>query len=345
MIQLKKTDALYQQIVAYFEREIVEGRLTPGEKIPSTTNLAKEFNVNADTIQQSLKLLMSRGLVDRKPGRGTYVRRGINSKTIGIVIGKEIYTNPDIMFYNVFLDRLTKLLEEKGWNIKLFSTSEFAGYDKAFYDLKSNVESGEIKAVVEFCSNELVRNWMKKECPAPYPQSPFSVDFEDFTYSGLNYLYQQDCRKIVILAYAPEKNLNTYKNAVHDFCSKKEIFEHDIKIISTSSHAKDGYKAIKNLFKQSSCPDGLLVANDAVFRGALYALLELGIKIPDDIKVITHANKGVDIFCHIPLTKLEIDPDCFVQQVYDELLARINGEKYKSFPIKATLVPGKSCGE
>jgi hypothetical protein len=37
-------------------------------------------------------------------------------------------------------------------------------------------------------------------------------------------------------------------------------------------------------------PDDLLVANDGAFRGALYALLELGVKIPDAIKLVVYAN-------------------------------------------------------
>lgn len=345
MIKLKKSDALYQQIANYFEKEIVEGRLVAGDKIPATTQLATRFQVNSDTIQQSLKLLMKRGLVERAPGRGTYVRRGVSSKTVGIIFGKEIYLNPDRMFFSIYLDRLTKLLGKKGWNSKLFPTSEFAGYDKAFYDMKSAVDSGEIRAVVEFCSNTLVRNWVEKECPVPFSQHFLTVDYADFTLSGLNYLFNTGCRKISLLAHEVEGNLPIYEKAVRDFCLDKGIAENDIRIIPTNSYADDGYQAIKDLYKQGENPDGLLVANDGVCRGALYALLELGVKIPDEIKLITYANQGIDIFCHIPLTKLEVNPKFFVEQVYDEIIAKINGKKPTYTPTKATLVPGRSCGE
>ena len=153
MIKLKKSDALYQQIATYFEREIVEGRLKAGDRIPATVALARQFEVNADTIQQSLKILMEQGLVDRKPGRGTYVRRGVNTKSIGIIFGKEIYTDPDVMFFSIYLESLHKVLNANGWDCKLYASSEFAGYDKPFYDMKAAIESGEIRAVVEFCSN------------------------------------------------------------------------------------------------------------------------------------------------------------------------------------------------
>jgi DNA-binding LacI/PurR family transcriptional regulator len=345
MIQLKKTNALYQQIASYFENEIVEGRLQSGDRIPATTRLAAKFQVNSDTIQQSLKLLVSRGLVERAPGRGTFVRRGVSSKTIGIVFGKEIYTDPDVMFFSVFLDCLTRTFETKGWNCKLFSTSEFASYDKAFYDLKASVESGEVRAVIEFCSSALIQDWLENECPAPVNQNSLTTDFADFTCSGLTYLHDCGCKNLAVLAYEFNDTLDEYQEGVRRFCQARGISESEVRLSGCGSHARDGYREIKKMFCADGRPDGLLTANDGAFRGALYALLELGVRIPDEIKLVTYANKGVEIFCHLPLTKLEVDPDDFARQTYNGLIARIEGRKSVSKPVKATLVPGKSCGE
>lgn len=345
MIQLKKSVALYQQITNFYEKEIVEGRLVPGSKIPATTELARKFNVNSDTIQQSLKLLMNRGLVERTPGRGTFVRHGVNTKAVGIIFGKEIYTNPDQAFFSIFLDTLNCFLEKKGWHCQMFSSSESADYDKAFYDLKSAVEIGDIRGVVEFCSNELIKDWLANECPVPYVQNASNVDFEDFTNQGLSYLLRRGCQQIVFIAQEIERHHELYKNTVKKFCQDNDFPEEKIKIMMTNSDAEQGYEAIKKIYKKGTKPDGLLVGNDAVFRGALYALLELCVKIPDDIKVLTYANKGIDIFCHLPLTKLEVDPQDFAQQVYDEILAKIDGNKPNFLPAKATLERGKTCGE
>lgn len=345
MIKLKKNDALYQQIANYFEREIVEGRLRAGDRIPATVALARQFEVNADTIQQSLKLLMEQGLVDRKPGRGTYVRRGVNNKAIGIIFGKEIYTDPDVMFFSVFLESLHKIFNANGWDCKLFASSEFAGYDKPFYDMKSAVEAGEIRAVVEFCSNDFARSWLDKSCPVPVPKNSLMVDYCDFTFRGLSYLYDKGCRKPLVLAYEIEDNHLTSAEGVKKFCRDYGFPNEDVIITYCSSHAQPGYDVIKDYFSGNCRPDGVLVANDSAFRGALYALLEMGIKIPDQVKIITYANKGINIFCHLPLTKLEVDPDTFARQTYDDVIARLKGEKTKVKPVVAKLVPGKSCGE
>ena len=103
MIALKRNDTLYQQIATYFETEIREGRLRPGVKLPPTTELSRQFGVNPDTIQQSLRILMKQGLISRAPKRGTFVREAYHGNTVGIVFGKEIFKDNNLAFFPVFL--------------------------------------------------------------------------------------------------------------------------------------------------------------------------------------------------------------------------------------------------
>jgi DNA-binding FadR family transcriptional regulator len=51
------------------EREIMEGRLQPGERLPSETALAEQLGVNRSTAREGLRLLEQTGLVVRKSGR------------------------------------------------------------------------------------------------------------------------------------------------------------------------------------------------------------------------------------------------------------------------------------
>ncbi|MGK0716134.1 FadR/GntR family transcriptional regulator [Leucobacter sp. W1153] len=55
------------------ERLILEGSLPPGERLPSERELATLLGVSRVSIRQALHELESRGLVDRRPGRGTVV--------------------------------------------------------------------------------------------------------------------------------------------------------------------------------------------------------------------------------------------------------------------------------
>lgn len=340
-----KSSALYLQVANYFEKEIVEGRLSPGSRIPATVKLARQFEVNSDVIQQSLKLLATRGLVERAPGRGTYVRHGVNLKTIGIICDENIYAKSDPLFLSVFLEKITEVFAKNGWNCKLYSTSKSSKYDKTFYELKSAAESGEVRAVIELCSNRMIKKWAEEECPIPYLPMHLTVDFYDLAVNGLTYMLKQGCKKILFLTHILSEMKEVYKTAV-DYV-KNQYPDNDFEIITVHSYpnTEEGYKAVHDTYSKKCKPDGLFACNDSAFRGALYALLELGIAIPKETKVMTHANKGLDIFCHLPLTKMEVDPEEFAQKMYQELISLIDGKKFINVPIKAKIVPGKTCGE
>ncbi|MGW4028725.1 FadR/GntR family transcriptional regulator [Streptomyces sp. NPDC004838] len=52
---------------------IEEGRLAPGERIPAERELAGQLRISRASVREALRELELRGLVNRKPGRGTIV--------------------------------------------------------------------------------------------------------------------------------------------------------------------------------------------------------------------------------------------------------------------------------
>lgn len=67
------TDAPYQRIAAALRRRIRSGELSPGTKVPSTRELAREWNVALATAAHALKSLADEGLVRGVPRSGTVV--------------------------------------------------------------------------------------------------------------------------------------------------------------------------------------------------------------------------------------------------------------------------------
>jgi GntR family transcriptional repressor for pyruvate dehydrogenase complex len=53
---------------------IFEGDIQPGEMLPSRKELADQFDVGISTIHEAIKSLHSVGLVESRPGKGTWVR-------------------------------------------------------------------------------------------------------------------------------------------------------------------------------------------------------------------------------------------------------------------------------
>jgi len=64
---------LYEQIYEYIRDETKEGKLLPGEKLPSTRFLAEYLNVSRSTVELAYEQLLSEGYIEARPYRGYYV--------------------------------------------------------------------------------------------------------------------------------------------------------------------------------------------------------------------------------------------------------------------------------
>jgi GntR family transcriptional regulator of arabinose operon len=76
---------IFEQVLA----DIESGRLKEGERLPSEIDLVKEFATSRPTVAHALHDLQNLGLVERKVGSGTYVRRSqklVNSWRFGLLI-------------------------------------------------------------------------------------------------------------------------------------------------------------------------------------------------------------------------------------------------------------------
>jgi GntR family transcriptional repressor for pyruvate dehydrogenase complex len=69
-VSLSRSDG----IAVDLERMILNGKLKPGDHIPPERELAEMAGVSRASVRDALKDLEMRGLIDRKPGRGTIVK-------------------------------------------------------------------------------------------------------------------------------------------------------------------------------------------------------------------------------------------------------------------------------
>ncbi len=65
---------LPQQVVQELRQEILHGRFTGAERLPSEPELARIFQVSRPTLREALRVLETEGLLRRRHGVGTFVR-------------------------------------------------------------------------------------------------------------------------------------------------------------------------------------------------------------------------------------------------------------------------------
>lgn len=63
----------FQQLVDAVKRAVATGALSPGDRLPSVRDLARELVLNPNTIAKAFRELESEGVTVSRPGAGTFV--------------------------------------------------------------------------------------------------------------------------------------------------------------------------------------------------------------------------------------------------------------------------------
>jgi GntR family transcriptional repressor for pyruvate dehydrogenase complex len=76
-----KTKRLYEEIVEQIKQLITDGKLKPGDKLLAERDLADQFQVSRASVREAIRTLELLGVIDIRPGEGTFVR-GIGADDI-----------------------------------------------------------------------------------------------------------------------------------------------------------------------------------------------------------------------------------------------------------------------
>lgn len=101
-------EPIYRQLARYFRLQIESGRLSPGDRLPPTRDLARELGVGRISVVNAYAQLQSEGLIAAHPGRGTFV-------TGGRPQGSSVNPSwPPLGALNISMREMTRLARQPG---------------------------------------------------------------------------------------------------------------------------------------------------------------------------------------------------------------------------------------
>ncbi|MFF8774202.1 GntR family transcriptional regulator [Kitasatospora sp. NPDC015120] len=76
-IERRSGVSTYQQIVQQTKQALRLGVLQPGDKLPTAREVVEQTAINPNTVLKAYRELEREGLVEPRPGLGTFVRRSL----------------------------------------------------------------------------------------------------------------------------------------------------------------------------------------------------------------------------------------------------------------------------
>jgi len=83
---IKKTEKLTSQVFEQLKDQILTGKWKPGFKIPSENKLTEIFKVSRITIREALQALVVLDLLEKKRGKGTFVKNSFTDSFISSLL-------------------------------------------------------------------------------------------------------------------------------------------------------------------------------------------------------------------------------------------------------------------
>ncbi|MCA0756759.1 LacI family DNA-binding transcriptional regulator [Paenibacillus sp. N4] len=107
----------------------------------------------------------------------------------------------------------------------------------------------------------------------------------------------------------------------------------------------NGYEAMNSLLEQGEKPTACFIGSDPMAVGALRALHEHGVKVPEDMAVVGFDDIEVSEYLNPPLTTVRVHTELMGRTAVQLLLERIGGrEAAVHMTINTTLIVRESCG-
>lgn len=178
------------------------------------------------------------------------------------------------------------------------------------------------------------------------------IDFRKATTSAMEHLLNQGFKEIGYIGGSVSDDFSDNNLVSRDM--RLTIYEEIMK--SKGTYRRDqvfigefsmtqGYQLMKDAISKGNLPEAFFIASDSMAIGALRAIQEANLKVPEDIAIVSFNDVQMAKFASVPLTSVKVYTEQMGRVGVKMLLDRING---REIPLKVTLptklVIRDSCG-
>lgn len=350
----------YIEIAALLRAQILEGAYQNTKKLPTEMELAETYHVNRQTVRRALTALTQEGLIERHQGSGSYVKDKSTPHS-NIIAILTTYIN-DYIFPAILQDAQTAFASH-GYSTMVYCTHNQVNMEREA--LKNILSSPVCGLLVEGTKSALPNPNMDlynqlRESGVPvvflhgsYSDFPNAVCISDDNYHG-GYLLTK-----FLLKKGHTRIAGIFKNddiQGHDryfgFLSALRDAGYslpDSQILWYSTEEKKQIMKSENPviledFVKQSLQDvtAIVCYNDEIAFSLIKVLTSLGIRVPEDIAVVSFDNSSYSEFCSVKITSLAHGSKHIGRIAAERLVDMLGGKQVQSEAVRWVLVEKES---
>jgi len=356
--------AKYRRVFEYLHGHIQSGMLKAGDRLPSEAELGKLFDASRITVAKAVLDLQRMGLVTRRPGAGTHVLapHQAEGRTFGLLIPelglteifepichgmmRSSFARPDALLWGNASTSVGEMAREAEQMLSSFIRQKVAGVFFAPLEL-----SGEKDAANRRIARDLERAQIPlvllDRCYMPYPErSPHDlvgVDNRRAGYVATTHLLRMGVRRLSFLGEAnAASTMDARITGFHEALRKFGIQpEHDP--VRRGSPQDEGL--VRKLLEVLK-PQAIVCANDLTAARLMQTLIALGVRIPEEIRIVGMDDVKYASLLPVPLTTIHQDCAGIGIVAMATMLERLEHPELpvRDITVPTSLVVRRSCG-
>jgi DNA-binding LacI/PurR family transcriptional regulator len=336
----------YSLIADDFRRQIVGNVLSPGSQLPTRAEIVQKYQVSSVTVQKALDILIQDGFVDATRRKGSFVvdhpphlcryalvfqepapASGYNSRYMSVLTSEAARMRARdreiVIYYGI--DGHTK----------------HPDYQKLLYDVRTRRLAGLIfpYGLGGLAHTPLLQpdDHGDQSLVVITPEASLSsiptvdLDARSFLSKGLDYLMLRGRRRIAVLSgHSPSDPVHTY---IAEEIAARQLFLppywNQYASVQQAETARNCAHLMMMPIMHNDVlerPDGLIITDDNLAEHAFVGLLASGVKIGEEVDVITHCNFPWSTPSVLPVKRLGYDMRELLEVCIDLVKYRQRGE-------------------
>ena len=359
----KQDHPISVQIADQIRWLIVTNQLNPGDKLPPIRELADNLKVNFHTIRAAYQRLEENNLISTRRGLGSVVveykpsdtipPNSMPTHTFGVIV-------PDLgnPFYPIFLKVAARIAQEHHVLLITCDTQERYSLGKAHFEMMITKRvDGMLIApwgVDPIDENIFKADFYDYPFPIVFVDRPnikgYSVllDGENAGFQATQHLIDHGHTRIALITgklTVPTLH-QVYQGYLSALQKNSVALESQIVIEADEFSYAEGYRCMKKLIETKILPSAIFMAGDLYAVGAMKALREQDIRVPEDVAIVSYNNIDVADYVTPSLTSVSTPIQQLGEQSAEMLFKLVNHQpvRVRNIVLPSKLIIRESCG-